>query len=1065
MDLLLQQITTSYAIHIPEGWIEWILFFGWTVLLAVLVYHFYQKERIQEKNPANWIFYIFLSIICSLLFSVRAFPIQFQFFPTAIPENSDFYILILQAMPWIAAAVFGKPILSIALALSGSIVFTGFYGHSVFTILLFSTIGYLFNVFLRSTNKLLEPYQQHPIILISLVIVAAIPLFYIEQFASTRGGIALRLDASFHEGWTFYLSRISELLITGIFAEILIQKRSIKNKHTSEIQNERMGSKQKKTMHLISLFYLMLLMLTVLWNVSRINILNSYREDMNTRLEHINASLTSPFTTNAIRVDQLSKTTLIKGTASEMNAEIKTLFQPVQNVDEFYLFDNHGSLVYAYPSTSEEEMQISDQEILIYQDVLSEKTILGSFSRGKESSLFMSILYPIIDNEDTVQRIVLTRMDLTRNPAFSAISTLLSEYERNGMRLEFVNTQFDIHIPWTEMIDGENEQFSAAITTYVPMNLDGWGTQLTLGKNVFLAEFFNQIYLSFFLALAGIIFIGGLFFYRWAKLEESLTYLTNRFSAASNVDGNLQRLNSYPDSVVDFLDVLKNVFQKIEFHHQKTETYLNLWNNHDDKESFRAVLEAALAFFAGQDSVYVRLFIENRIGEDTPQIYTHAEVENIKDFTYLNEQILLLGKEQDQLVVGNTGRFHQLTRALGKPFPQAFILKRIPMDKARSALLFIAYRDAQEFSPDFIEDFLERTNEFSRQLVKIDQLQQRLLEKNILSQLFDDLNFPLFIFINKILLYGNKAANDFLMLDETEEHTSIEKRVQQNEIYNLMLKNYSQDHSVLTRETRDGSKFEIDILNEEQPEIGKITVILLKDITREKKREEITRDFVTMLSHDLRSPITILQGYSKMMPMVGELNVTQQDYLEKIKSGLEIISSLVEGILLEDRIENGIQIIPEDIELGEILRDIKKQLDSLANQKRVTIEMKGISQELKVNGDPILIKQAFYNVISNAVKYTEMDSIVKIMGEEKEEVIIIQIQDNGPGIASIDLPLIFEKYYHPKGNGSLYDKQGGMGLYISKFVIEAHHGTISVNSQLGKGTTFTLNIPAVNHIK
>ena len=350
-------------------------------------------------------------------------------------------------------------------------------------------------------------------------------------------------------------------------------------------------------------------------------------------------------------------------------------------------------------------------------------------------------------------------------------------------------------------------------------------------------------------------------------------------------------------------------------------------------------------------------------------------------------------------------------------------------------------------------------------MVEIDQLQQILLEKTILSKLFEDLNFPLFIFINKILLYGNKAANDFLMLDETEEHSSIEKRVQQNEIYNIMLKNYSQNHSVFTKETRDGSKFEIDILNEEQPEIGKITIMLLKDITREKKREEITRDFVTLLSHDLRSPITILQGYSKMMPMVGELNVTQQDYLEKIKSGLETIASLVEGILLEDRIENGMQITPQDIELGEILNDIKEQLNSLASQKRVKLEIGEAAKGLKIKGDPILIKQALYNVISNAVKYTEMDSIVKINGEEKDEIILIQVQDNGPGIASIDLPLIFEKYYHPKGNGNLNDKQGGMGLYISKFIIEAHQGTISVDSQLGKGTTFTLSLPTINPIK
>ena len=1066
MDGLIQQITTNYAIHIPEGWIEWVLFLGWMILLAILVYRFYQKEGIQEKNPANWVFYILLSIVCSSLFSVRAFPIKIEFFPTTLPENSDFFMMILQAMPWIAAAVFGKPILSMALALTSGIVFAGFYGHSVFTILLLTSIGYLLNRMLRSKNKMFASYQQHPIILVGLVIVMAIPLFYVEQFASTNGGMALRLDASLHNGWTHYLSRISELLFAGIMGEVLVQRKTPQKDHVSGIQPLRIDSNQKKTVHLISLFYLLIVIVTGFWNISRATTLNTYREDMYASLDHINLSLTSPFTSNAIRIDQVSKTTLLNGTSAEMNTAVKPLFQPVQNVDEFYLFDNHGSLVYAFPSVSEKEMNISDQEILIYQDVLLEETIQGSFSQTEQGSVMMSILLPITDAKDTLERIVLARMDLTQNPTFTALSSLLSRYEENGMHLKFVNTQLDVQIPWSETESGEIESYIPAATTYLPMSLDGWGLQLVFEKNVFLSKFFDQIYPFFVITLVGIIAIGGLYFQRWARLEESLIHLTNRFTNSPSADGSVTRLNSYPDSIADFLEVLKNVFKKLEWRHKKTETYLNLWNCYDSAEEFKKELEEALAFFAGPECISVNLFIENRIGGEPPQIYTYTEVENIEDFAYLNEQVLLLAKEQDQLVVGNTSRFHQLNRALGKPFPQAFILKKIPMmDTARNALLFVTYRTAQEFSQDFMDDFLEEAGEFSRYLVEIDQLQQRLLEKTILSRLFDDLNFPLFIFINKILLYGNKAANDYLLLDETEEHTSIEKRVQQNEIYNIMLQKYSQEHAALTRETRDGSKFEIDILNEDHSEIGKITIMLLKDITREKKREEITRDFVTMLSHDLRAPITILQGYSKMMPMVGELNETQQDYLEKIKGGLETIANLVEGILLEDRIENGIQIKSEEIALDEILQEIKTQLESLANQKRVEITINGIPQELTIKGDPVLLQQAFYNVISNAVKYTEMDSTVTITGEEKEGAVQIEIQDNGPGIASIDLPLIFEKYYHPKGNGNLSDKQGGMGLYISRFIVEAHQGTISVDSQLGKGTTFTLNLPTTNPIK
>jgi len=366
-----------------------------------------------------------------------------------------------------------------------------------------------------------------------------------------------------------------------------------------------------------------------------------------------------------------------------------------------------------------------------------------------------------------------------------------------------------------------------------------------------------------------------------------------------------------------------------------------------------------------------------------------------------------------------------------------------------------------EFSKDSITAFNQKAEAFYNQMAAIIHLQQWLMEKKILSTLFDDLNFPLFIFLNKELLFGNKAACTFLKMDNEEEHTSIEKRVHENEIYNIMLRNASQEKAVVTKEMPSGEKYEIDILNSTDQETGQISVLLLKDITREKKREEITHDFVNLLSHDLRSPITVIQGYSKMLPMVGELNATQQDYLEKIKNGLETITALVEGILTEERIENGIVISSNEIALPNMIQNILSQLESLANQKRVKIALAEITPGVIIQGDAVLLKQALYNIIHNAIRFSELDGSVEIKLIENEKDVALEIRDSGPGIAALDIPFIFEKYYHPKAGESSSEKTGGTGLYIAKFIISAHRGNIAVESELGKGAIFKVSLPKI----
>ncbi|MGV8025056.1 MAG: sensor histidine kinase [Anaerolineaceae bacterium] len=1063
MEVFFQQISDSFILNLPSNWVDGFLFCLWAFILLILFYRYSQKIKLVETNPLDWFLYIFLTIICSSLFRIDLFPFHIQIFPSNAQIGGEFFLILFQAIPWIAAAIFEKRMLSITLALISSMIFSGFFGHNIFFILLILSVAFIFNYFLSEKSGFLVKIKQHPLMILGLAIVCSFPLFYLERFTSSSNDLPLRLDTCLHNGWIFYLSRILELMIAGFVAEILVTKKGKVGDQGTQFKN--LPEKKKISLHLIGFFYLTLLILTVLWNSTRVHALDEWKNEISGQIGMIDTAIMSDFTSNAIRIDQLSKEILLSKNNTEIREEIKPLFQPIQNLDEFYLFNIQGELVFSYPFISEEQLVISDPEIRLFQTTLQENTIQAAFSSPDPSNLFMSTLYPVVGNDKNIQGVVIARVDVKNNPVFLPLATLIESYQSKGLQIAFANTLINARVNWNDQLNEEVMNTAPATSLYAAIGLEGWGIEMSLNKQAFLTDFYNDFVPYLITTLVCTIAVSGFYFIKWMNLEKAVISLTSRFSADDSENSKPENPVIFPRIVLEFMQVLKAIIKKMDKRFQETQALLDLWQSYDNQVLFHSFVEKALTAFSEEDTLFIKVLVEKKQGDQVPDEYLLSVDKDSENYSYLDEQISKVIEDQDQLVIGNTARFHQLVRAIGKPFPQAFIITKFPIDSERKGTFIHAYRSAHEFSKDSIERFNQKAEAFYAQMAAIIRLQQWLIEKKILSTLFDDLNFPLFIFLNKELLYGNKAACSFLNEDDAEEHTSIEKRVHENEIYNIMLRNAAQEKTVVTKEMPSGDKYEIDILNSNDSETGQISVLLLKDITSEKKREEITHDFVNLLSHDLRSPITVMQGYSKMLPMVGELNATQQDYLEKIKNGLETITVLVEGILTEDRIENGMVISSSEIILPNMIQNIISQLESLANQKRVKIVLTDITPGVSIQGDAVLLKQALYNVMHNAIKYSELDGSIEIKLVENEQDIALEIRDSGPGIAAIDIPFIFEKYYHPKAGETSTEKIGGSGLYIAKFIINAHRGNIAVESELGKGAIFRINLPKMNSIK
>ena len=251
------------------------------------------------------------------------------------------------------------------------------------------------------------------------------------------------------------------------------------------------------------------------------------------------------------------------------------------------------------------------------------------------------------------------------------------------------------------------------------------------------------------------------------------------------------------------------------------------------------------------------------------------------------------------------------------------------------------------------------------------------------------------------------------------------------------------------------------IVSNDNQVLGRVAV--LHDITRLKELDDLKSEFVSTVSHDLRGPLTFMRGYITMLPIVGEINEKQQDYIDRILSGVQQMSGLVEDLLDLGRIEAGVDLMRDQI-------DADKLLESVAREQATQAAMHGLKFQVKVQpdlpsigGDLSLIRRAVVNLVGNAIKYAPDSGTVTLGAEldEHEQEIIFSVRDRGPGIPKKDQIRLFEKFYQIKGqeqNGKRR-RGSGLGLAIVKSIVERHGGRVWVNSQVGRGSTFYFSLP------
>ena len=240
-------------------------------------------------------------------------------------------------------------------------------------------------------------------------------------------------------------------------------------------------------------------------------------------------------------------------------------------------------------------------------------------------------------------------------------------------------------------------------------------------------------------------------------------------------------------------------------------------------------------------------------------------------------------------------------------------------------------------------------------------------------------------------------------------------------------------------------------------------VAVIRDMTEERRLDQMRQDFIANVSHELRTPISMLQGYSEaIVDDVAESKEEKNELAQIIREESLRMGRLVNELLDLARMEAGHTTLnKENIDAGKFLERILKKFRGIAGDNNVRL----ISEEdLTISGisiDADRMEQVFTNLIDNAIRHTKENGYVKVTAGNTDTHLHISIEDNGSGIPEEDLPFVFERFYKADKSRTRNGKKKGtgLGLAIAKNIVEAHEGTINVKSMTGEGTTFEIKIP------
>ncbi len=483
-------------------------------------------------------------------------------------------------------------------------------------------------------------------------------------------------------------------------------------------------------------------------------------------------------------------------------------------------------------------------------------------------------------------------------------------------------------------------------------------------------------------------------------------------------------------------------------------------------ELFRVVPPILSSALEVAQAVGVRIVVKP--GEGKP-LETYSAGDAAALMSVLDAQIVELVEKQGTVVISQLWRTTSLDTAALPSYIQALLALPLRSESAFYGALWLAYDREHAFEQPEMTFLSTLAGQVAVAIANSHLFAEAQEERRKLEAVLSSTADALIVADNQgRIVLMNPAAE--LYLDKPLEQARGLRAEEVIDVSGLaaLLTDLQEPVSVLELPGRRGRTLLANastIIGQDGVVAGRVAV--LRDVTAFKELDNIKTVFLRMVSHDLRSPLTYMRGYLSMLPLTGELNDRQQEAIQKIGGGIDSISELTERLLYLSRLQFGdeAQLDLALVDIEALIKEVILIQEPFARDKEIDILLDIEPKLPLLPADEMLLRQAIVNLLSNAIKYSPTGGEVRMHASQEQTgdgtQIAIAVTDRGIGIRPEDQAHLFEAFFRvPQREGEPARPRGhGLGLALVKAVATAHNGTVGVESDFGRGSTFTITVP------
>ena len=1079
----LATLLTNLAYLSPLSLAGWMAFLGFLGLLAVALLSWRKYQP--DWTARSWGLLIALIV---------ATPITALFLGLEIPTGSALPIpglpedppgstmMIFSALPWTLAGGLLGPFAAAGIGMLSGLIRGVWDTHSLFTVIDLGLMGGLFAVANQQRYRtfIFRLLRQPLVSALSLVLIHAL-LFVFNAFftGATTASATERLDYALSNLGVMSLAFGGEMLIAGLTAQIISAAypaywggRGLLQPSPAEKSIETRFISGTGT--IISLLLITLLIGD--WVVAGRAARNLLRDRLESSAELASQNVPFFLETGQNLASQIASDPRLQDPAADVPAVLGERIQSIAFFNQLVIVDASTHAVTAlYPPDSAFQITRAEDDglDLAQMGVANQIYTVPPLAEGEAAGTSFFSAIP------QTQLVLIGRTYLGANPYTSSLVNnlnSLSEVNGEGLLIADGVVIYDSQgtRTWTTYEGESSEQAAffdetASVGTrqlvyYQPVDGHPWAVVLTTP-----AQATQQLAIDIALPISLMIILMGII--AMVIMRVNLRAVTGSLQSLATEakylsTGKLDR----PLGVdgVDEVSELRRAFEQMRVSLQARLQDLNrllvasqgVASSLTLADALRPVLEAVVANGASSARiVLVRDILPTTV--DAPVRFADGVEQDV--YMHLDHQILGLTEQQERLVMATISRNRGLMLDPNLPSPESLIAIAIKHENRYYGVLWAAYNKQRVFNEADIRFISTLASQAALAVANIRLFLTVEVSRRQLEAILNSTPDPVLVTdaSNRLILANPAAGHVFGVTIRRGERPGVEQTLQVKALYELLTASTTERRSAEVK-MPDGKTYlaMASAMTADGRTVGRVCI--LRDVTQLKEIDTLKSDFVSTVSHDLRSPLTLMRGYASMLEMAGELNEQQKSYVKMIVQGVENMAKLVNNLLDLGRIDFGVGLQVENVPVLDIVERVTSSLQLQATQKKISLGVE-IPKNLPhaVEADQALLQQAVYNLVENALKYTPDGGAVTVHLQCTDSVLIFAIEDSGIGIPKSDLARLFEKFYRGTNREALAQRGTGLGLAIVKSIAERHGGKVWVESELGKGSIFNLQVPLV----